>query len=305
MLPEIEACRLHFQMRGSGIVQFTAIDVETANADMASVCQIGVARFVAGTISEEWKTYVDPEDFFDDINVSIHGINEQIVAGAPTFREAADRVNAFLDGEVVVTHTHFDRVSLHQAASKCRVPPPNCTWLDSARVARRAWSELAYSGYGLAGVCNRIGYSFKHHDALEDAKAAAHIMLAAMTETGLDVEGWLKRVRQPLDPSKANERLTREGNPEGELYGEVLVFTGALQILRREAADLAAAVGCEVDDNVTRSTTLLVVGDQDVRHLAGHSKSSKHRKAEELIRKGQRIRILRESDFKDLAQLSS
>lgn len=130
-------------------------------------------------------------------------------------------------------------------------------------------------------------------------------MLAAMTETGLDVEGWLRRVRQPLDPSKAGERLTRDGNPEGELYGEVLVFTGALQILRREAADLAAAVGCEVGDNVTRSTTLLVVGDQDVRHLAGHSKSRKHRKAEELIRKGQRIRILRESDFKDLVQLST
>lgn len=87
-------------------MQFTAVDVETANADMASVCQIGIARFVAGKIFEEWKTYVDPEDFFDDINVSIHGINEQIVAGAPTFREAADQINAFLDGEVVVTHTH-------------------------------------------------------------------------------------------------------------------------------------------------------------------------------------------------------
>jgi len=48
---------------------------------------------------------------------------------------------------------------------------------------------------------------------------------------------------------------------------------------------------------VTKSTTLLVVGDQDVTKLAGHSKSSKHRKAEANIENGQPIRILRETDF--------
>jgi DNA polymerase-3 subunit epsilon len=286
-------------------LQFTAIDVETANADMASICQIGIVRFVAGALSEEWKTYVDPGDFFDDINVSIHGIDEEVVAGAPTFCEVADRVNALLDGQVAVTHTHFDRIAIYQAANRSKVVPPNCTWLDSARVARRAWIELSHSGYGLANVCECIGYEFKHHDALEDAKAAAQVMIAAMVESGLDVDGWLKRVRQPLDLSKVGETIAREGNPDGQLYGEVVVFTGSLQIVRREAADLAAAIGCKVDTGVTRETTLLVVGDQDVRHLAGHSKSSKHRKAEELIRKGQCIRILRESDFRQLVQLSS
>jgi DNA polymerase-3 subunit epsilon len=75
-----------------------------------------------------------------------------------------------------------------------------------------------------------LGYDFKHHDALEDAKAAAHILLAASSESGLDVEGWLRRVRQPIDPtaSGSGAAIRREGNPEGALYGEVLVFTGAL-----------------------------------------------------------------------------
>ena len=49
--------------------------------------------------------------------------------------------------------------------------------------------------------------------------------------------------------------------------------------------------------SVTKHTTMLVVGDQDLRRLAGHEKSSKHMKAEELIAKGQPIRILGESDF--------
>jgi len=48
-----------------------------------------------------------------------------------------------------------------------------------------------------------IGYDFRHHDALEDAKAAAHILLAAVKESGLDIEGWLRRVRQPIDPQQS------------------------------------------------------------------------------------------------------
>lgn len=70
--------------------------------------------------------------------------------------------------------------------------------------------------------------------------------------------------------------------------------------MRHDAAVVAANAGCQVDDNVTKHTTLLVVGDQDIRKLAGHEKSSKHRKAEEHIRHGQCIRIVGESDFKSI-----
>ncbi|MAW80826.1 MAG: transposase, partial [Parvularcula sp.] len=66
-------------------MEFAAIDVETANANMASICQIGVARFSNGQIVDEWETLVDPQSYFDMMNVSIHGIEEQDVAGAPTF----------------------------------------------------------------------------------------------------------------------------------------------------------------------------------------------------------------------------
>ena len=287
-------------------MEFISIDVETANADMASICQIGAARFVDGALAEEWKTYVDPKDYFDGINVSIHGIDAAVVRGAPTFPKTAATLNQFLSGHVVVSHTHFDRVALHQAATRHNVVPLSCTWLDSARVARRAWSEFASSGYGLSNVCKALGYEFKHHDALEDAKAAGHVLLAAMAHSGLDLEAWLRRVRQPIDPDSASSGSAsrRAGKLEAPLYGEVLVFTGALEIPRRQAADMAADIGCQVAPNVTKNTTLLVVGDQDVQRLAGHTKSSKHRKAEDLILKGQPIRILRESDFRELVALS-
>lgn len=287
-------------------MNFVAIDVETANADMASICQIGIVRYENGVLVDAWKTYVDPEDYFDDINVSIHGIDESTVKGAPAFRDLAGAVHSHLEGKVVVCHTHFDRVAMYQAAQRYGVNAPECTWLDSACVARRAWKECAWKGYGLYAVCKMLGHEFRHHDALEDANAAAHILIAASNENVLDIDGWLKRVRQPVDLtlSSSASAIKRKGNPEGMLYGEVLVFTGALEIPRREAADLASAIGCQVASGVTKTTTLLVVGDQDIKKLAGHEKSSKHRKAEELIEKGFPIRILKESDFKELARFS-
>jgi len=279
------------------------MDVETANADMASICQIGIARFANGVMTDEWKSYVNPQDYFDALNVSIHGIEETIVEGAPTFGRLVNTINGLLNGKVVVTHTYFDKVAIYQASKKYQAQPPSCTWLDSACVARRTWREFSQSGYGLQNVSASIGYKYQAHDALEDAKAAGNIMLAATIKTGLDLDGWLARVRQPIDPTP-KQPVGREGCPDGALYGEVLVFTGALKIPRREAANLAAGIGCEVDEGVTKGTTILVVGDQDVSRLAGHEKSSKHRKAEELIRRGQAIRILRETDFHELVKLA-
>ena len=291
-------------------MEFMAVDVETANADMASICQIGIAVYRDATLATEWKTLVDPEDFFDAINVSIHGIDERAILGAPRLPDVAGCIYNHMSNRVVVCHTHFDRVAMHQASLKHKLSFPTCPWLDTARVARMAWEEFAWSGYGLKNVCEKIGYKFAHHDALEDAKAAAQILLAAMTRTGLDLEGWLKRAALPINLSAPSGRaiarpyeksVARDGDPEGPLFGEVLVFTGALAIPRREAAEMAARIGCTVADGVNKKTTILVVGDQDIRMLAGHEKSTKHRKAEDLIVKGQPIRILRETDFRELS----
>lgn len=288
-------------------MKFVAIDVETANEDMSSICQIGLAVFSGGRVVDEWSTLINPKDWFSPLNIAVHGIQKQDVAKSLTFPKVFDTLAGHMEGQVCVCHTHFDRTSIHLACEKHGIPDINSVWLDSAKVVRRAWPEFAQRGYGLRNVCDFLQYEFNHHDALEDAKAAGHILLAASKHTGLDIDAWLKRVTQPLDPAKSKnwsgKTYTQEGNPEGHLYGEVIVFTGALTLLRREAAALAAGVGIKVDDNVTAKTTILAVGDQDIQKLAGHEKSRKHRKAEQLIEQGASIRIVRETDFRKLVSL--
>lgn len=273
--------------------KFVAIDFETANADLASICQVGIVTFEHGQAVETWGSLVHPKDYFDWINVDIHGIDETAVKDAPTFQQLYIEILDRLSDQVVVSHTSFDKTALFQAIAKNKLSNISCHWLDSARVVRRAWTQWSHKGYGLTNVCNELGISFTAHDAIEDARAAGEVLLQAIKATGIGLEVWLTRSHQPI----SNKLISEKGNPDGVLSGEEIVFTGTLSLLRREAAKLAAIAGCDVMPNIRKTTTLLVVGDQDIQRLAGQEKSIKHRKAEELIAKGQKIRILKENDF--------
>jgi DNA polymerase-3 subunit epsilon len=99
------------------------------------------------------------------------------VTGAPILPEVAETLLAWLNGQVVVCHTLFDKRALTRAFDKYGLTGLNCRWLDSCQVARQTWNSPG--GYSLAVICGLIGHEFKHHDALEDAKAAAALILTA------------------------------------------------------------------------------------------------------------------------------
>ena len=283
---------------------FFALDVETANPDMSSICQIGIVKFEDGEIRESWSSLLNPQDYFAPVNVSIHGIESETVVGMPTFPELYSEIIGRLSGAIVASHTSFDRLALARAAEKHKLDSVNCKWLDTARVVRRTWSEFSQRGYGLGNICAELGIVFRHHSAEEDARAAGEVLLSAVSKTGIAVEEWLDRAIRPINPSFTSaSKIALDGNSDGSLFGEVLVFTGALTMPRRVAAEAAALAGCQVDAAVTKKTTLLVVGDQDILNLAGYEKSAKHRKVEQLILKGAEIKIISESDFTQLIAL--
>ena len=174
---------------------FNAIDVETANASPASICQIGVVYVRDGAIRDRVSILVNPEEPFNHFNVRLHGIDEDTVGDSPSFPRVYAELCRSLSGKVLVSHTSFDRVALEGAAEKYSLDPLPVTWLDSAMVARRAWPRKYRSQWALATIAADLGITFKHHDAVEDARAAAEIVLYACEHTGLDIEGWVKRAR--------------------------------------------------------------------------------------------------------------
>lgn len=290
------------------ITDFIALDVETANSDFASICSVGLVHFRGGAIFKSLTILVDPEDDFSPANIAIHGIRPEDVAGKPTMAKVLPIIAGALANTAIVHHSPFDRTALARAAMKYGTDGLPCFWLDSLQVARRTWGSYGSSGgYGLKNLAASFGIEFKHHDAAEDARAAGLIVTRAIADTKISLQSWIDDIgyesRAECGPPRAINRKVdwkrhaQDGDPDGPLFGETIVFTGALSIERTQAAQMASAAGCRVADSVSKKITILVVGDQDLRLTKGQEKSSKHRKAEAMIEDGATIRILRESDF--------
>ena len=109
--------------------------------------------------------------------------------------------------------------------------------------------------------------------------------------------GWLRRA------SQAVQSISRDGQADGPLADEAVVFTGSLLVSRAKAATEAGSLGCDVRSSVSRSTTILVVGQQDLERLNVYTKISKQRKAEDLARQVVEIRVLSEDDFRRMGAI--
>lgn len=286
------------------INHFFALDVETANPDYSSICQIGIAEFRDGEMLGSWKILVNPEQYFDDFFTSIHGIDEATVQDAPKFPEVADQLSKMLKGHRVIHHMPFDRCALNRACESYLLEQLDVQWMDSAKMVRRHWNKFAGKGYGLGNITNHLGIGFLAHDAMEDAIAAGKVVSHILSESGFSITEWAKKIQQPITPrnyERASISFKSAGNPEGPMFGESVVFTGTLSRPRSEMAKMAVQAGCDVQDGVNMKTTILVGGFQTAYRLAGNDKSSKQRKAEQLKQKGQSIQIFSEEDFKWMA----
>ena len=173
---------------------FNAIDVETANRNRSSICQIGMVEIEKGQMGRCLSILVNPEEPFEYINTSIHGIDENRVRGAETLPGIYPRIQGMLDGAVLLSHSQFDKQAIDKATDKYGIRKPQAKWLDSERIAIAAWPErYGKGGRGLRKIANDLGISFQHHEAGEDARVSAQIFLHACQHTGLGLNDWLKQ----------------------------------------------------------------------------------------------------------------
>jgi DNA polymerase-3 subunit epsilon len=285
MIPvrDADACQTR---NDSSAPDFVVVDVETACSRVSSICQIGIVGFRAGVEVFAYETLVDPCDEFSPFNTRIHGISCDHVAGQPTFAHIHQAVDAHLSGRITVAHSYFDKGAL---AAACRVhdrTPVETTWLDSVRVAKRAWPELG--SHRLNVLSRFLGIRHKHHDALSDARAAGMVVIRAIDHTGIDLAGWLTPINGRAGPAP-------KPASDGSLKGERVAILGAAR--DGPLALWLAGQGARVVASVGTTTTILVISrDQPFGRFAHASVA--HRRAEELRREGSRIQIMDESELR-------
>ncbi|WP_394196952.1 exonuclease domain-containing protein [Litoreibacter albidus] len=291
--PEARATLNHLTEVPTGSFRFVALDVETANANASSICQIGLACVQQDNEIQSFSMLVDPRTPFEPFNIQLHGIGPQTVRGAPGFVAALEQILPLLRAHTLIQHSSFDQKAIGAACRVNKLPTPDLQWDDSVKIARRAWPELrGNGGHGLANLKKVLGLEFLHHDAGEDARAAAQVVLHAEQRLNVPFEDLL--TPQPKPRSTTNPK--REANPDGPYFGAVAVFSGQLDMPRERAANLAARAGMSVRPRVTRKTTHVIVGDGAMPLFAG--------RVPDPSEFGGHVQILSEADFRQLMEIA-
>jgi DNA polymerase-3 subunit epsilon len=217
------------------------------------------------------------------------GITDDMLIGAPNNKDAVEAFLSFAGKDTIWAYNAgFDSSFINHFTNEKR------SFRDILSLARRAFPEQP--SYKLSNLAASLGIEVKNaHRALADCMTSHQVLMQASAKVGFEVQSG----RYDFNP--------KEYQPvaDGIFFGKTLVFTGALQVMSRDAAAArASAYGFTIAGGVSKKVHYLVVGIQDISTLAGYEKSSKHRKAEELIALGHHIRILTEGEFLQMCDQS-
>ncbi len=313
------------------MISFVALDFETANSSRASACSLGMTKVIDGVITDQkYELFRPPVGFdsFEPRNISIHGITPDQVKDKLRFGETWEHFRSFVGELPLVAHNaSFDISVLRAALLESDIEWPEleyaCTWVMSRSLFDLTSHSLLY----VAQKANVKWDAGKHHDALYDSEICAQIVLAMANlkeQTSLKgllkslnlqmgmlfSEGWYtcrstKRSLQSHHSSNEKRWTTKQievnpdANPDHPLFGKIVVFTGKLYSMPRpDAWKLVASVGAIPKDSMSKSTNVLVVGEQDPFKMSpGETQSAKFREAEKLKEQGMDIEVITETDF--------
>jgi DNA polymerase III epsilon subunit-like protein len=238
------------------MLNYTAIDFETANSYRGSPCAVGLVRVRDGIPVVEQRWLMRPPeavDHFDAFNTWIHGITEDMVANEPRWKHLLPNIVDFIGDDVVVAHNAgFDIGVIRYACAVDNIEWPEMRFLCTMVLARRA---LSLPSYRLPFVLDALGGRIDdHHDPLADARAVVEVVHGLASRNSVDnldaladsVGVCIGRMTRGIYLGSvatwgSGSRLVRsELNPDadrdGYLYGLVVVFTGRLMSMTRQIA---------------------------------------------------------------------
>jgi len=159
-----------------------AIDFETAGNGADSACAVGMVRIRDNGIEDSFYRLIRPPDSWVRYT-EVHGLTWAMLKDQPSFREVWPEMQAFIqDATHFVAHNaSFDRRILLGGCTAAGAVAPSLPFVCTLQASRKL---LRLPSHGLNAVCEHCGFTFIHHQAEEDARAAAKVFLF-LCERGL------------------------------------------------------------------------------------------------------------------------
>lgn len=295
---------------------FVAIDFETANANRGSACSVGLAFVEDGKIVRAEEHLMRPPatvDYFEQFNISIHGITPGMVKSKPRFSEIMPKLLGRIGDRTVVAHNAgFDLSVLRGACHLSDLEWPTLTYLCT-KVLSRTILNLEY--YSLPCVARALQLILKdHHNAKADAICTAEIVLALCGKVkvfNLDELLDKQKVKQGILYPTGWERCQRasddDGIPDANPYadprnivsGKHFAITGRLSGYKKQALyNMVATLGGYSQSDITHKTDFLVIGDWETnKPLPNATSQKRYHTAMAFSSIGNEIEVISGRDF--------
>ena len=183
------------------MLDFVAIDFETANKFPNSAISLACTVVENGQIKDTWYSLIKPPLMqFDPECTEVHGIQPSEVKDAKTFDQLWPEIyERCLKNRVIIAHNaRFDVGVLRATLDNYNLPWPDQKFACTVKISRKVWPTLV--NHRLNTVGGFLGVEFQHHYALDDAETCAKIAIAAAKETGTDsIPELLTKIKVPLE----------------------------------------------------------------------------------------------------------
>ena len=283
---------------------FVGIDFETLYPQRVSACSVGMVKYIDGEIVDRFYSLIRPPLDYPgkcgSVLTWIHGLTEEMVKDARTFKEILPQMESFVDGLPLVAHNAcVERACIRDASAfygvETKLDFENI--FDTLPLSRQAEAKLGISEEGpgthqLDTVCKRFGIAGNnHHNALADAEMSGNLMvlfqkILSEGET-VEVSETPTTPKQKYNPEDKVQRTDLESVVENPFKNQVVVLTGFAKSDSQEYAHKLNKLGAIIKDGVNKKTNILITG-----YNAGPSKMQK---AQEVG-----ARIISEEEFKEI-----
>jgi DNA polymerase-3 subunit epsilon len=308
-------------------MDFIALDFETANEHRSSACEVSLVHVSNGKLKDRFTSLIKPHETmgFNPLNVKLHGISERDVSNSPEFDSVFKDFLKFKGELPLIAHNaSFDMSVLRRTADLYGLEIPEIEFFCTRVLAERS-PHLQLPSYSLVNVCDALDIQFdEKHRAESDAIACANVAmriseLEGLTDIaelatslltkpgivsgdsyrGISSTSGRKKYPSAMGKSAAKEFLASLSDDDMSYDDD---FTGKLNsIERQEAQEKVIRAGGSSGNNVTKKTSIVVVGaPYDAELRPGGTLSGKLKKVIDLREKGAEIRLITELEFLEL-----
>jgi len=282
--------------------EYIVFDLETTglSPEYDEIIEFSGFKIKNNEIVDHFSTLIKPVYPVDAFITSLTGISNAMLENELELPEVIDRIDQFIGSHVLLGHNvHFDLNFLYDAMLFHKQKELRNDFVDLLRISRKVHPE--WKSHTLSNVSENLQTAIKpSHRASNDALAtyqAYEIYKNQIRKNGivLDTKSYQDKYKiASIVPSV-------EISDSCLLHGEEFVFTGRLDKMERKVAwQLVVDNGGFISDAVTRRTNFLILGNVDYSSQVKNGKSSKLKKAEELILDGQDLKIISENVFYDM-----